>query len=159
MKRYLLLFILVSLCLCGCTTISDRIYTICYRDSNSTICYDEAGNLYSYVDGRVYPVTFASFESNPVLIIGSSYQDYELKESLPNCYPLNKRQFYKLVSDLAMQNSYSVTKASTYSIDIVIDTDNYSVKLYYDANMELCRAYAIDNQGEALLITQILESD
>lgn len=157
MKRCAILSVMICLLLSGCTQVSDRIYTICAFDEDNIYCYNASGEFYRYVDGRVYKTLPDMLENKPALLISDVEVDYTLTEDIPNCYPMNRKQFCSLVNDLAEEGSYVITSANSYKIDVTVTTPAYSVKLYYDDNMELCRAYGVDSANNPVTVVDLLE--
>lgn len=152
--KIILVVLLLSFLLCGCTVEADRIYVVCKQTENVTYVYDGNGNFYTYQNSNVQPYIGKDLQAEPRLTLTALYDDdlsYQLDYELPTVYNATLIDALHYIATTLQNDSamFVVTEVDWKSFEVLVTTEDYDMRALYSSDNRL-RLYAVDKEGNAI---------
>lgn len=160
MRKYILLLVVVSCLLCGCTVEANRVYTVCKASPTDVYCYDSDGNFYYVVNNKPLLVGSAGLQARPALKLSNRSGDFVFEPVLPGLYrgTLTSVSHYvsKLVSEL--NGEVEIVYADWNNLEIFVYSSEVNTRILFNIKGDV-RIYAVDNFQNPILPLYINEGN
>ena len=142
--------------LTGCTTESNRIYTVCKVNGDGVYCYNSEG-FYVVSGNSLIGTSSVGLKPYPVLHVTPTSGEFVFEKNLPGCYRGTLQSvnsyLYKLISN---GYTYNVVYSDPNSIEVYAECSEYKLRLLFNIKGTV-RIYCLDNSGNSIVPPYINE--
>ncbi len=142
----LILLLLSSMLLTGCTVTADRIYSICKEDGDRVYCYKSTGEFFIFEDGILAPTSDVGLKNYPALNITPMCGAYNFEYVLPGLYKGTLWDVNRYVAKLLETDgsALEISYRDWNLIDAYVKTPDINVRVVYSISGDV-RIYAVDS--------------
>lgn len=158
MKRKLLGFLLLCILLSGCTTTSNRIYTVCKEDNGVLYCYNNSGEYYCVTDGSRVRTKGIGMKELPALVLNPKPGSYEFVQQLPGLYKgtLESVNHYVYTLTLGNSSSIDVVYRDWNSLEFYVKSETFNARIIFNIRGDV-RMYFVDKDGRSIEPVQLTD--